>query len=67
MLSSIIIKPCLETGSNSGLLTLIMSSHSQRKKILELAVYLLHLEKLVKGNKKKIILLSGENIRKLSS
>ena len=39
----------------------------QRKKILELAVYLLHLEKLVKGNKKKIILLSGENIRKLSS
>ena len=52
MLSSIIIKPYPETGSNSGLLTLIMSIHSQRKKILELAVYLLHLEKLVKGNKR---------------
>lgn len=52
MLSSIIIKPCPETGSNSGLLTLIMSVIHKEKKKLALAVCLLHLEKLVKGNKK---------------
>ena len=35
-------------------------SHSQRKKKIELAVCLLHLEKLVKGNKKKLFYSVGK-------